>query len=421
MSDNHKDLALAYHADSPSGKLMVLPSKRCQTPEDLALAYTPGVAEPCLRIQENPEDAYLYTSKGNTIAVITNGTAVLGLGNLGALASKPVMEGKAVLFKRFADVDAVDVEVDCSPGVNFVDVVEAISPTYGGINLEDIKAPECFDIESRLKASLNIPVFHDDQHGTAVVIAAGLLNALILAGKKLEDVRIVVNGAGAAAFATVFFLRYMGVHREQFVVCDTQGVIDADRDFTSAPHKLRIASITKARTLEQALVGADVFIGLSAANVVSPEMLMGMAKNPIVFALSNPDPEIAYDLAKATRPDAIVCTGRSDTPNQINNVLAFPYLFRAALDVRATKINNEMMAAASNALAELARNCPVVPFGPDSVIPNPFDERLFWTVPTAVAAAANETGIGGVALIPAKYEAQLKVRGKLLLERLTRA
>jgi malate dehydrogenase (oxaloacetate-decarboxylating)(NADP+) len=348
---------------------------------------------------------------------VSDGTAVLGLGNLGALASKPVMEGKALLFKRFADVDAIDIEVKCPPGVDLVDVVEAISPTFGGINLEDIKAPECFDVERMLKDSLNIPVFHDDQHGTAVVIAAGLMNALEIAGKSLFNVRIVVNGAGAAAIATIRFLRHLGVHPEQITVCDTKGVIHVGRENVEAPHKIEVASKTNARTLGEAIFGADVFIGVSAAGAVSPRMLDSMAVHPIVFALANPKPEISYLLARETCPDAIVATGGSNTPNQVNNVLAFPYLFRAALDVRAREINYDMMAAAASTLAVLARFGSTVQFGQESIIPSPFDDRLLCDVSSAVAEAAVQSGVARLP-VPENYPAQLLARKQSLEEAL---
>ncbi len=396
----------------------MLPSKACRTAEDLTLAYTPGVAEPCLCIQADPSDAYLYTGKGNSVAVVTDGTAVLGLGNLGAIAAKPVMEGKAILFKRFADIDAVDVEVQCPPGVDLVDVVQAIAPTYGGINLEDIRAPQCFGIEASLKERLDIPVFHDDQHGTAVVVAAGLLNALALAGKGLSDVRIVMNGAGAAATATIRFLRTLGVQPDQAVVCDTKGVLHSGRDFADAPHKADLAQTIEARTLEEAIVGADVFIGVSSAGALTPEMLRSMAPRPIVFALANPEPEITYGLAREVCPEAMIATGRSDMPNQVNNVLAFPYLFRAALDVRATRIDDAMMRAAAEGLAELARDGAPTPFGQDSFIPNPFDERLFSEIPTLVADAAMRSGAAQRSLDLEVYRAALRERQRRLLAQL---
>ena len=411
-----KARALEFHAAAPSGKLAVIPTKPCAQADDLALAYTPGVGEPCLRIQADPEEAYHYTGKGNSVAVISNGSAVLGLGNLGALASKPVMEGKSLLFKRFADIDSVDVEVQTKPGLDLVDVIEAISPTYGGINLEDIKAPECFDVEARLKQRLSIPVFHDDQHGTAVVIAAGLFSSLALSGKALDNVRITVNGAGAASIAAIRFLRHLGVHREQITVCDTQGVIHTGRDFKNAPVKAEIATHTKARTLEEAMVGADVFIGVSIGGAVTPQMLMTMAKHPIIFALANPVPEISWQVAQETRPDAIVSTGRSDMPNQVNNVLAFPFLFRAALDVRASAINVPMMEAAARSIAQLAMQHPDG-FGPERIIPSAFDDRLFEAVSLAVARAAISSGIARRPIDLGVYKNQLGLRHRALMEK----
>jgi len=396
---------LEYHAANPAGKLSVVPTKPCTTPQELALAYTPGVAEPCLAIRNNPADAYRFTGKGNSVAVISNGTAVLGLGNLGALASKPVMEGKSVLFKRFADIDSVDIEVDATEPGHFVDVVSAISPTFGGINLEDIKAPECFEIENRLKERLEIPVFHDDQHGTAVVIASGLINALKIAEKSIREVRIVVSGAGSASLAAIKFLRYLGVRREQVVVLDTKGVIHTGRDLSNDPYKAEVATYLPFRTLAQALEGADVFIGVSAPGVVTPQMLNTMASHPIVFALANPDPEIPHAVARASRPDVIVATGRSDSPNQVNNVLAFPFLFRAALDVRATQVNFAMMAAAAKAIASLAPQDE-----PDAIIPSAFDPRLLETVSLAVAKAARQTGVARRDLHSGDYRKELQIR-----------
>jgi len=395
--------ALEFHSRGRPGKLEVVASKPMATQRDLSLAYSPGVAVPVRKIAENPTCAYDYTSKGNLVAVISNGTAILGLGNLGALAAKPVMEGKAVLFKRFADVDAIDIEVATEDCDAFVDAIALLEPSFGGINLEDIAAPDCFVIEQRLKERMNIPVFHDDQHGTAIITAAGLINACHLTGRKLGDVKVVVNGAGAAAIACTELIKAMGVKGDQVTMCDRKGVIHkgrTDLDQWKSAH----AVDTEARTLADALVGADVFLGLSAANVLSPDMVMSMAKEPIIFAMANPDPEISPPLAREARPDAIIATGRSDYPNQVNNVLGFPFIFRGALDVRATAINDEMKIAAAEALAELARE-PVPEevaaayggrsqsFGRDYIIPAPFDPRLMEVVASAVAEAAGQTGV----------------------------
>jgi len=400
---DRKEKALLYHSQGRPGKLEVIPTKPYSTQEDLSNAYTPGVAEPCLHIQKNPEDAYLYTSKGNLVAVISNGTAVLGLGNIGALAGKPVMEGKGLLFKVFADIDVFDIEVDETNIDQFVHIVKAISPSFGGINLEDIKAPECFEIEDRLKKICDIPVFHDDQHGTAIISAAGLINALELTNKKASDIRVVVNGAGASATSCTRLYVALGVKKENIIMIDSKGPITPDRtDLT--PNKKEFAVATHVKNLEEALVGADVFLGLSVADVLKPEMLKGMAKNPIVFAMANPNPEIAYDLAIATREDLIFATGRSDYPNQINNVLGFPFIFRGALDVRASEINEEMKLAATIALAKLAKepvpesvakayNLKSLSFGRQYIIPKPVDPRLISIVSVAVAKAAVETGV----------------------------
>jgi malate dehydrogenase (oxaloacetate-decarboxylating)(NADP+) len=396
--------ALAMHAEGRPGKISIAPTKPLATQHDLSLAYSPGVAAPCLRIAEKASDAYEYTAKGNIVAVISNGTAVLGLGNLGAVASKPVMEGKCVLFKRFADIDAMDLEVDTSDVDEFVNCVRYLGPTYGGINLEDIKAPECFVIEQRLREMMDIPVFHDDQHGTAVILLAGLINALELTKRKLRTTRVVVNGAGAAAIACLELMNAMGLPRKNAILCDTRGVIYKGRKDGMNQWKQASAIDTKARTLADAMKGADVFIGLSGANVVSKKMAKSMAKKPIIFALANPDPEIRPEDAHDACPDAIIATGRSDYPNQINNVLGFPYIFRGALDVRASSINNEMKIAAVKALAALARED--VPdevtdayagqrlqFGPGYLIPTPFDPRLIVALPPAVAQAAMDSGV----------------------------
>ena len=398
-----KDDALLYHSDGRPGKIQVVPTKSHSTQRDLSLAYSPGVAEPCLEIEKNPDDAYRYTAKGNLVAVISNGTAVLGLGNIGALAGKPVMEGKGLLFKIFADIDVFDIEVDATDVDRFIDTVKAIAPTFGGINLEDIKAPEAFEIERRLIEELDIPVMHDDQHGTAVISGAALVNAVDIVGKKMDQVRMVVNGAGAAAISCSRIYRMLGVKAENIIMCDSKGVINTRRTGLTA-EKQEFVRDTPYDTLEEAVKGADVFVGLSKGDVLTPEMLLSMAENPIVFALANPTPEIDYNLAVSTRPDVIMATGRSDTPNQINNVLGFPYIFRGALDVRATKINEAMKIAAVHAIADLARrsvpeqvlmayNTTSLTFGRNYIIPKPFDGRLIAAVAPAVARAAIESGV----------------------------
>ena len=347
--------ALEYHSSFPPGKLAVTSTKPCLTQRDLSLAYSPGVAVPCLQIHRDPGLVYKYTAKANLVAVVTNGTAVLGLGNIGAAAGKPVMEGKAVLFKRFADIDVFDIELATQDPKEIIRVCQLLEPTFGGINLEDIKAPECFEIEEQLRRTLNIPVFHDDQHGTVIISGAALLNALEIAGKKIDQIRVVFNGAGAAAVVCAEHYIKLGVRRENVTMCDTKGVVFEGRTEGMTRYKARFAVATGARSLADALCGADVFFGLSAGNCVTPQMLLAMADNPIVFALANPDPEIPYDIAVKTRPDLIMATGRSDFPNQVNNVLGFPSIFRGALDVRATTINDEMKLAATHALAELAK------------------------------------------------------------------
>ncbi|MEO6113101.1 MAG: NADP-dependent malic enzyme [Sphingomicrobium sp.] len=395
--------ALDFHSRGRPGKIEIIASKPMATQRDLSLAYSPGVAVPVEEIAANPDRAYDLTAKGNLVAVISNGTAILGMGNLGALASKPVMEGKAVLFKRFADVDAIDIEVDTEDAQKFVDCVALLGPSFGGINLEDIAAPDCFVIEQALKERMNIPVFHDDQHGTAIITAAGLINACHLTGRELKGVKMVVNGAGAAAIACTELIKAMGVRSDQVIMCDRKGVIHKGRDDLDQ-WKSAHAVVTEARTLHEALVGADVFLGLSAAGALKPEMVMEMAPSPIIFAMANPDPEITPPEAKAARPDAIVATGRSDYPNQVNNVLGFPFIFRGALDVRATGINEEMKIAAANALAALAREAvpeevaaayggTIHHFGPDYIIPAPFDPRLIEVIPAAVAQAAMDSGV----------------------------
>jgi len=395
--------ALHYHEFPTPGKIEVNPTKKYSTQRELSLAYSPGVAEPCLEIADNELDVYKYTSKGNLVAVISNGTAVLGLGDIGPSASKPVMEGKALLFKIFADIDVFDIELDTKDIDKFVDTVKTIAPTFGGINLEDIKAPEAFEIERRLKEELNIPVMHDDQHGTAIISAAALKNALELADKKASEVTVVINGAGAAAISCTKLYGELGVKKENIVMCDSKGVLREDRDNLTREKK-EFTTRRDLHTLEEAMVGADVFVGLSIGNVVSPEMLKTMADNPIVFAMANPDPEIDYKLAVETRKDIIMATGRSDYPNQVNNVLGFPFIFRGALDVRATKINEEMKMAAVHALADLTKESVPeqvnitydkknITFGRDYIIPKPFDARLISEIPPAVAKAAMESGV----------------------------
>ena len=413
--------ALFYHKTIRPGKIEIIASKPMATQRDLSLAYSPGVAVPVQAIADNPADAYEYTAKGNLVAVISNGTAILGMGNLGALASKPVMEGKAVLFKRFADVDSIDIELATEDPEAFINAVALMEPTFGGINLEDIKAPECFVIEQALRDRMKIPVMHDDQHGTAIIAAAGLVNACFLTGRELKDVKVVVNGAGASALACTALIKSMGVRHENVTVCDRSGVIYRGRESGMDQWKSAHAIDTDARDLEQALVGADIFLGLSAAGALKPEYVAKMAAKPIIFAMANPDPEIRPEDAKAVRPDAIIATGRSDYPNQVNNVLGFPFIFRGALDVRATAINEEMKIAAANAIAALARE--TVPeevaaaygqkyhFGPDYIIPAPFDPRLMEVVSSAVAKAAMDTGVAGKPIEDfAAYRHSLKAR-----------
>lgn len=403
MEDNLKKAALNYHRYPRPGKTEVVPTKPYDTPEDLALAYSPGVAYPCLEIKDDANKIFDYTNKGNLVAVISNGTAVLGLGDIGAKASKPVMEGKALLFKIFAGLDSFDIEIDENDPKEFIKTVARLAPTFGGINLEDIKAPECFEIENALRGQLDIPVMHDDQHGTAIISSAALLNALKLQDKKIEDVRLVVNGAGAAAIACTRLFCELGLRHENVVMCDSKGVIRADRDNLNSS-KTEFATSRDLHTLAEAMVDADVFLGLSVADVVTPEMVLSMAPRPIVFALANPAPEIAYELAIKTRPDIIFATGRSDYPNQINNVLGFPYIFRGALDCGATTINEEMKVAAARAIAELAQQ-PVpdtiikayggkpLEFGPGYILPKPFDRRLLTVVAPAVIQAAMQSGV----------------------------
>ena len=413
--------ALAYHLEPTPGKFEITASVPMTTQRDLSLAYSPGVAAPCLAIADKPELAYDYTNKGNLVAVISNGTAVLGLGNLGALGSKPVMEGKAVLFKRFADVNSIDIELDTENPEEFINAVKLMGPTFGGINLEDIKAPECFIIEQALKEVMDIPVFHDDQHGTAVICAAGLINALHLSGKKIQDVKIVLNGAGAAGIACIELLKSMGAKHNNCIVCDTKGVIYQGRTEGMNQWKSAHAISTELRSLDDAMVGADVFLGVSVKGAVTPAMVESMALDPVIFAMANPDPEITPEEAHAVRPDAIVATGRSDYPNQVNNVLGFPYLFRGALDIHARAINDEMKIACARALADLARE--EVPdevalaygtkltFGRDYIIPTPFDPRLIYRIPPAVARAGMDTGAARRPIVDMDgYELSLKTR-----------
>ncbi len=406
MSTKDTDLkkeALTYHSEGRPGKLEVIPIKPYSSQKDLSLAYSPGVAYPCLEIEKNPDDAYRYTSKSNLVAVISNGTAVLGLGDIGALAGKPVMEGKGLLFKTFADIDVFDIEVNTKNVEEFIMTVRNIAPTFGGINLEDIKAPECFEIEERLKEELDIPVMHDDQHGTAIISSAALLNALEVAGKDIGEVRVVVNGAGAAAVSCSKLYMALGVKPENLIMCDSKGVLRADRTDLNE-RKRQFATRLDLTTLEDALKGADVFLGLSVADVLTQEMVRSMAHDPIVFALANPNPEISYENAMASRSDIIFATGRSDYPNQVNNVLGFPYIFRGALDVRARKINEEMKIAAVRALSELAKqpvpemvltayNKDHIEFGREYLIPKALDPRLITVVSTAVAQAAMDSGV----------------------------
>ncbi len=414
------EAVLRYHASEPAGKIAVHPTKPCATREELSLAYTPGVAVPCLRIQQNPEASWEYTSRGNLVAVITNGTAVLGLGDIGAAAGKPVMEGKAVLFKRFGGIDAIDLEVDTKDPEKFIQAVRLLEPTFGGMNLEDIKAPECFEIETRLQEMMNIPVFHDDQHGTAVVVGAALLNALHLTNKSIEALKVVFCGAGAAGLACAQLLFDLGVRRENLVLTDRHGVVYVGREVEMDRYKARFATTRPERTLAEALRGADVFVGVSAANVLSGPMIEAMAAQPVLFALANPVPEIDPETARRARPDVILATGRSDLPNQINNLLGFPFIFRGALDVRASRITPGMKMAAVHALAELARSPEQAvagqpPFGPQALLPSPLDPRLLWHIPPAVAQAAMHDGVAGRPLSNVSdYVAHLKKLSKTL-------
>ena len=416
-----KEEALAYHENGRPGKIKVVPTKPCKTAEDLSLAYTPGVAAPCMEIQADPDAAYRYTAKSNLVAVITNGSAVLGLGNIGALAGKPVMEGKGVLFKRFADIDVFDIEIDSQDTEEIIRTIELISPTFGGINLEDIRAPECFVIEKRLKQSLDIPVFHDDQHGTAIISAAALLNAVMITGRHMESIKIVISGAGAAGIACSKLYKDLGVPAENLHMVDSRGVIYKGREHGMNIYKEEFAIETTRRTLSEAMVGADVFVGCSSAGIVTKEMVDSMAPQPIIFAMANPDPEITPSDVHAVRSDAICATGRSDFPNQVNNVLGFPFIFRGALDVRATQINEPMKLAAVRALAELARRGEMVPeavkhaypgedfdFSPGYIIPKPFDPRVLLYVAPAVATAAMESGVARINIDVAEYAKSLQ-------------
>ena len=419
MKKMSKEDALSYHSKGRHGKIEVHSTKACRTQEDLSLAYTPGVAWPVREIAENERNSYVYTDRGNLVGVISNGTAILGMGSLGASASKPVMEGKGILFKRFADIDVFDIEIDSTDPEEIIRVCRLIQPTFGGINLEDIKAPECFRIEQELKRILDIPVFHDDQHGTAIIAGAGLINALELTEKNIEDVSIVVNGAGAAGITCARFALLLGAQKENILMCDSRGVIYTGRFGDLSEEKEFFAADTKRRTLAEALSGADVFIGVSVAGAMTSDMLRAMAKRPIVFAMANPDPEIEYDTAKAIRSDVIIATGRSDFPNQVNNVLGFPFIFRGALDVMATTINDEMKLACSRALADLAKK-PVpeevslayggetFSYGPDYIIPKPFDPRVLPEVSWEVARAAMMSGVARRRLDLGRYLEELQ-------------
>lgn len=416
---NLENNALKYHTSDPPGKLTITASKPCETQEELSLAYTPGVAVPCLEIEKQPSDVYRYTNKGNLVAVISNGTAVLGLGNIGALASKPVMEGKGVLFKRFADINVYDIELDENDPEKIIEMVAAMAPTFGGINLEDIKAPECFQIEKILIDRLDIPVFHDDQHGTAIISGAGLLNAIEITGKEISKAKMVVVGAGAAGIACSKMFVHLGVKKENIFMLDSKGVIYEGRTEGMNSYKAEFATTDSARTLEEAIQDAEIFIGLAKADLLTESMLKSMGPSPIIFAMSNPDPEIKPEIAKQVRPDAIVATGRSDYPNQVNNVLGFPFIFRGALDVKAKAINEEMKVAAVNALADLTKE--TIPdvvkkayggkdftFGPDYIIPKPFDPRVLVYETTAVAEAAMKSGVARQMIDIDDYRNQLQ-------------
>lgn len=429
MSDSDKEMkkaALEYHRSGRKGKLEVVPTKPCDTSWDLSLAYSPGVAEPCREIDKDKDLSYEYTNRGNLVAVASNGTAILGLGNLGALAGKPVMEGKGVLFKKFADVDAYDIEIATEDPDEFIKTVKYLEPTFGGINLEDIKAPECFYIEDRLKEEMDIPVFHDDQHGTAIISGAGLLNACEISGKKMSDLKMAFNGAGASAIACAEFFITLGAKRENMIMCDSRGVIYKGRKEGLNPQKEQFLAETDKRTIADALVGADVFVGLSNGGAITQQDVKNMAKDPIIFAMANPDPEILPDEAKEARSDVITATGRSDFANQVNNVLGFPFIFRGALDVRATKINDEMKVAAAYSLAALAKE-PVpekvakaygnekFEFGPDYIVPKPFDPRVLVWESAAVAEAAMKTGVSRITIEMDSYRKSLEEKIKNLI------
>lgn len=415
-----KQEALKYHESGRRGKIEVIATKPCRTQKDLSLAYTPGVAEPCREIQKNPEDAYRYTIKGNLVAVISNGTAVLGLGDIGPLAGKPVMEGKGILFKRFADIDVFDLEINSKDPQEIVRIIESLEPTFGGINLEDIKAPECFYIEEELKKRMSIPVFHDDQHGTAIISGAALLNAADLQGKKLSEMKVVFSGAGAAAISCANLYVALGVDRRNILLVDSKGVVYKGRKEGMNGFKEAFAVETSKRTLSEAMEGADLFAGLSTGGLLKPEMVKSMADHPIIFAMANPDPEIGYNEAKSVRDDLIMATGRSDYPNQVNNVLGFPFIFRGALDVRASAINEEMKIAATHALASLAKqgNVPRIvldsygleslSFGPEYIIPKPMDPRVLVEESLAVAKAAIDTGVARIQIDLKYYRERLE-------------
>lgn len=428
-ADNDKEMkqaALEYHSIGQKGKIEVVPTKPCLTQWDLSLAYSPGVAEPCLEIHKNPHDVYEYTNKGNLVGVVSNGTAVLGLGNIGALASKPVMEGKSVLFKRFAGIDAFDIEISATDPDEIIKTVKYLEPTFGGINLEDIKAPECFYIEEELKKQTDIPIFHDDQHGTAIISGAGLLNACEIVGKDMGDLKIVFNGAGASAIACAEFFITLGAKRDNIIMCDSRGVIYKGRSENMNAQKERFAVKTSDKTLEDAMKGADVFAGLSSGGAVNQDMVKSMNDKPIIFAMANPDPEISYPDAVSARNDVIMATGRSDYPNQVNNVLGFPFIFRGALDVRAKKINEEMKVAAAYSLANLAKQGAdenvakaygekSFEFGPEYIVPKPFDPRVLVWESVAVAEAAMKTGVSRIEIDIDEYREKLekKVQEKL--------
>jgi malate dehydrogenase (oxaloacetate-decarboxylating)(NADP+) len=421
MIDLKKE-SLSYHNNPSPGKIEILPKKNCRTKEDLTLAYSPGVAFPCLEIEKDHNDSYKYTSRSNLVGVISNGTAVLGLGDIGAHASKPVMEGKSVLFKRFADIDAFDIEINEKDPEKLVEIIASLEPTFGGINLEDIKAPECFYIEEKLKKRMDIPVFHDDQHGTAIISGAAFLNALEIAGKSIDKVKVVFNGAGAAGIACATYYLKLGVKKENLVLCDSKGVVYKGRTSGMNGYKEFFASDTGDRSLADALKGADAFVGVSVKNALTPDMIKTMNTDPIIFALANPDPEITYELATGSRPDVIMATGRSDYPNQVNNVLGFPFIFRAALDTCVREINDEMKLAASHSLSRLAHepvidevkriyNSPGLSFGRQYIIPKPFDSRVFIEVSAAVAEAAMKSNAARVMISDIdEYKSRLKLR-----------